>query len=195
MSQRTLPKSTPLFIMGLALIALGVVAMATPAIAGKAVVIIIGVMMTAAGLLQLFTGYRSEGWSSRLPPMILGIITLLCGLAFLGEPWIGLQFITLILAIAFAVEGIWKIVASFSYRPASGWFAVLGSGLVSLLLGYLIYAQWPSSELWAVGILVGANLLITGVALLAVAVTVRRLKDLFEEKPSEEEESGAEAES
>ena len=105
-------------------------------------------------------------------------IVALCGLGLLGEPWVGMKFITLVLAIFFVVEGIWKIIASFSYRPASGWLLILASGVLTLFLGLLIWKQWPVSGLWAVGILVGVNLLMTGISMVALASTVRRLKSL-----------------
>ena len=76
----------------------------------------------------------------------------------LAHPWLGLAVLTLVMAVYFVVEGIWKIVASFSFRPATGWLAVLASGVIGLVLGGLIWMQWPLSGLWAVGILVGVDL-------------------------------------
>jgi uncharacterized membrane protein HdeD (DUF308 family) len=80
------------------------------------------------------------------------------------------------MAIFFAVEGIWKIFASFRYRPASGWLALFASGIVALVLGLIIWRQWPISGLWAIGVLVGVNLVMTGISMIAIAMTVRRLK-------------------
>ena len=119
MSEQQKVSTTPLTITGILLITSGVFAIATPAIVGKAVVMIIGAVLLLVGVVQIVSGLRSEGWSHRLPPLILGAIALLCGLGLLGEPWIGMKFIALMLAIFFVLEGIWKIIASFSYRPAS----------------------------------------------------------------------------
>ena len=80
-----------------------------------------------------------------------------------------MKFIALLLAIFFVMEGIWKIIASFSYRPASGWLAILASGVIALVLGLLIWNQWPVSGLWAVGILVGVDLLMTGISMVTLA--------------------------
>jgi uncharacterized membrane protein HdeD (DUF308 family) len=135
-------------------------------------------VLLLAGVAQIISGLRSEGWSSKLPPLILGAIAVLAGMGLLGEPWIGMKFIALLLAIFFVVEGIWKIIASFSYRPASGWFLMLASGVVALILGLLIWRQWPVSGLWAVGILVGVDLLTTGISMVALASTVRRVRKL-----------------
>ena len=176
MSDKQTPSTTPLTIMGVLLIVFGILAIATPAVAGKAVVMIIGAVLLLVGIVQIVSGLRSEGWSSKLPPLILGVIAALCGLGLLGEPWVGMKFIALMLAIFFVMEGVWKIVASFSYRPASGWLLMLASGVIALVLGVLIWRQWPVSGLWAVGILVGVDLLTTGISMLALASTIRGLR-------------------
>jgi uncharacterized membrane protein HdeD (DUF308 family) len=164
-----------LTLMGIASIILGILAIGTPAVAGKAVVLVIGVLLLVMGIVQVISALRSEGWSHKLPPLILGIITTLAGIGVLGHPLLGLTFLTLMLAVFFVIEGVWKIIASFSYRPASGWLAVLASGVITLILGGLIWAEWPVSGLWAVGILVGVDLVMTGISLVAVASTLRRL--------------------
>jgi uncharacterized membrane protein HdeD (DUF308 family) len=89
-----------------------------------------------------------------------------------------MKLIALLLAIFFVMEGIWKIIASFSYRPASGWLLMLASGVIALVLGLLIGRQWPLSGLWAIGVLVGVDLLMTGISMVVLASTVRRISDL-----------------
>ena len=171
-----MPNTTLLMLMGILLVVFGALAIATPAVAGTAVVLTIGAVLLLAGLVQIVTGLRSEGWSNKLPPLVLGVIAAIGGLALLGEPWIGMAFIALLLAGVFAVEGTWKIIAAFGYRPASGWLAMLASGVLTLVLGVLIWRQWPLSGLWAVGILVGIDLLMTGVSMMTLASTIRRMR-------------------
>lgn len=178
MTDEQIPNTASLTLMGVLLIIFGVVAIATPAVAGKAVVYVIGAMLLLAGIVQIVVGVRSEGWSSKLPPLILGVITALCGVGVLGHPLLGLSFLALLMAIFFVVEGIWKIIASFSYRPASGWLMILASGVIALVLGLMIWKQWPVSGLWAVGVLVGIDLLMTGISMVALASTVRRISNL-----------------
>ena len=108
--------------------------------------------------------------------MILGALAGFCGLGLFSEPWIGMSFIALLMAVFFVIEGIWKIVTSFSYRPASGWILMLLSGVAALVLGGMIWFEWPLSGLWAVGILVGVDLLTTGASLMALASTIRRVQ-------------------
>ncbi len=175
------PSTTALTLIGILSIVLGVVAIGTPAVAGTAVVTVIGAVLLVTGIAQIVSGLRSDGWSHKLPPLVLGIITAIAGLGVLGHPLLGLTFLTLLLVIFFVAEGLWKIVASFSYRPATGWLALLVSGIITLVLGVLIWSQWPVSGLWAVGVLVGVDLLTTGISLVAVASTVSRLKRLAED--------------
>lgn len=174
-SEQNKPNATLITVMGITLIILGILAIGTPLVAGKAVVIAIGIMLLLAGVVQVVSGLRSEGWSHKLPPLILGVVTILAGIGLLGHQIMALTFLTLLLAIFFVVEGLWKIFASFSYRPAAGWVAFLFSGVLTLFLGALIWMQWPVSGLWAVGVLVGVDLMMTGISLLALASTVRQL--------------------
>ena len=181
MTDQEAASATSLTLTGVLLIVFGVIAIATPAVAGKAVVMVIGAVLLIVGIVQIVSGLQTEGWSSKLSPLILGVIAALCGLGLLSEPWIGMKYIALLLAIFFVMEGLWKIIASFSYRPASGWLMILLSGVIALVLGLMIWRQWPVSGLWAVGILVGVDLLMTGISLVALASTMRRIRNVAAE--------------
>lgn len=176
MSEAKTPGATRLMLLGIVLIVAGALCIASPAVAGQAVVIVIGSVLIVAGLLQFFQGMRGEGWRDKVAPLILGSLMTVCGAAVWAHPWLGMETLALVLAAFFVVEGGWKIVTSFSYRPASGWLAMLGSGVAGFVLGWLIWRQWPLSGEWAVGVLVGVDLLITGAALVTLSTTIRRLK-------------------
>jgi uncharacterized membrane protein HdeD (DUF308 family) len=106
--------------------------------------------------------------------LVLGTVSALAGIAVIGHPLFGLAFLALLLMGYFVVEGVSKIVVSFRYRPAAGWTWLLASGVQSLLFGLLIWSQWPVSGMWAVGVLVGLNLLGTGLALVTLASTLNK---------------------
>ena len=107
-------------------------------------------------------------------PLILGVITRLCGILLIGHPLLGLSFLTLLLVLFFVVEGAWKMVSAFSYRSVSGWVWMLVSGMLSLILSLLIWNQWPVSGMWAVGLLVGVDLLSTGASMIVLALALRK---------------------
>jgi uncharacterized membrane protein HdeD (DUF308 family) len=161
--------------LGIALIALGVVAVLAPVVAGSALVIVIGFIMFIAGIVPIVRELKAEPSKERTMGLILGTITALAGIAVIGHPLFGLAFLTLLLVIYFVVEGVSKIVVSFRYKPAAGWTWLLASGVLSLIFGLLIWNQWPVSGMWAVGVLVGLNLLGTGLALVTLASTLKSL--------------------
>ncbi|MDH5352615.1 MAG: DUF308 domain-containing protein [Betaproteobacteria bacterium] len=152
--------------LGILLIVLGVLAVLSPAIAGGAVVSVVGVILIVAGLVQVWRALQAAG-SEKVLTLILGAIAVIAGIAVVLHPLLGLAFLTLLLAVYFAAEGVWKLFAAFRYRPLAGW--LLASGVLSLVLAWLIWSQWPISGLWAVGVLVGVNLLATGAALVTLA--------------------------
>lgn len=164
-----------LMMFGIALLVLGAVAVLVPVFAGSAVVITIGIVLLVAGIGQFIQGLKAESWGDRMMPLVLGAITGVCGILVIGHPLLGLGFLTLLLAAFLVAEGIWKIVSSFSYRSASGWVWVLFSGVLSLLLGLLIWNQWPVSGMWAVGVLVGVDLLSTGISMVLLASALGRI--------------------
>ena len=163
--------------LGIVLIALGVAAVLTPAVAGSAVVMVIGFILLVAGIVPVVRGLKAEAGMEKAMSLILGIIIALAGIAVIGHPLLGLAFLTLLLVAYFVAEGVWKIVVSFRYKPATGWKWLLASGVLSLLLGLLIWNQWPVSGMWAVGVLVGVNLFGTGLALVTLASTLNKSLD------------------
>ncbi|QDT53081.1 acid-resistance membrane protein [Caulifigura coniformis] len=184
MNDSRTPGTTRLMLSGIVLMIAGGFSMVSPAVAGKAVVIVIGAILSVAGGAQIFQGVRSEGWTHKTAPLVLGTLILLAGLAVLAHPILGLETLTLMLALFLGVEGLWKIIMSFSYRPAAGWIAMLISGLIAMALGWMIWSQWPLSGLWAVGVFVGVDLLTTGCALVVLAVTLKHVHRVIQEAAS-----------
>jgi uncharacterized membrane protein HdeD (DUF308 family) len=148
--------------LGVLLVVLGIAAILTPAVAGNAVIVVIGCILVAAGVVPILRALKTSEKLEKILSLTLGIITALAGVAVIGHPLFGLAFLTLLLMGYFIVEGVWKIAVSFRYRPATGWVWLLLSGAGSLILGLFIWGQWPVSGMWAVGVLVGMNLLGTG---------------------------------
>jgi uncharacterized membrane protein HdeD (DUF308 family) len=174
MAELKIPTGNWLLLTGVILVLLGVGSMISPAIAGNAVVYLIGGLLLLTGLVQFLVGWQTESWRQKLVRLIHGGISTVGGIAVMAHPFYGLAALSLVLAIFFGIEGIWKIVSSFSYRSVPGWVALLMSGALDLILGILIWRQWPVSGLWAVGILVGVNLFSTGMAFVALAMTWKR---------------------
>jgi membrane protein HdeD len=161
--------------LGIALIVLGIAAILTPAAAGSAVVVVIGLILLGAGVAAAIRGLQGATAMEKVLGLVVGVVTALAGIAVLAHPLFGLGLLTLLLAGYFMFDGAGKVVVAFRFRPAKGWLWLLISGGVSLLLGVLIWSQWPMSGLWAVGVLVGLNLMSTGFALLMSVSMLREI--------------------
>jgi uncharacterized membrane protein HdeD (DUF308 family) len=107
--------------------------------------------------------------------VLIAIVYVLGGVYFLTHPLLALGTLTLLLAAIILVEGILEVIAYFRMRGerGSGWLLV--NALITLLLGGLIWFHWPSSSVWAIGILVGVNLLMTGMSRLMFGFAARQL--------------------
>jgi uncharacterized membrane protein HdeD (DUF308 family) len=151
--------------VGILLVVLGALAVLAPALAGGAVVTAVGLFLLVAGIVQVGRAFRAAG-REKVLTVALGVIAMLAGIVVALHPLLGRAFLTLMLTAYFAAEGIWKVVAALRTRPRRGWAWLLASGLVSLALAWLIWRQWPLSGLWAVGVLVGVNLIVSGIALM-----------------------------
>lgn len=106
--------------------------------------------------------------------LLVGIAYLCFGVYLLLHPVLGVASLTLLLACLFLIEGILNIVLFFRMRSVQGSSWVLIDGIVTLVLGLMIYLQWPSSSAWAIGILVGISMIISGVTRVMISLAVRR---------------------
>jgi uncharacterized membrane protein HdeD (DUF308 family) len=105
----------------------------------------------------------------------VAILYLIVGLYFLLHPLIGVAAFTFALAVFFVVEGVFDLVAYFQARNAAGSGWILFDGIVTLILGLLVWRQWPSSSLWVIGTLVGISMIMTGTTRLMMGLSARRL--------------------
>lgn len=156
-------------------IVLGVIAIVEPGIAGLAVAILVGWLLIFAGVTHLITSFSGGGAARVIWQVILAIIYIIGGVYFLAHPLLGLGTLTLLLAAIILAEALLEFVAYFRRRAegGSGWLLV--NGLITLLVGGLIWFHWPSSSVWAIGTLVGVNLLMTGISRLMLGLAARRL--------------------
>ncbi len=164
-----------LIVAAILFIALGVFAIIEPAVAGLGVALLVGWLLIFGGISHFISAFEGGGARQVLFQILAGVVFLLAGYYLLTHPLLALGTLTLLLAAAIFVAGICEIIAYFRLRSeqASGW--MLANGVLALVLGAMVWLQWPSSSVWAIGTLVGVNLLFTGITRLMVALTGRRL--------------------
>ena len=156
--------------LGFALIVLGGAAIIFPFLFGLAAEQLLGWLLLFGGLIQCVHSYRTKTWSGFLLELVIGLLYLAAGFILITNPIPGIITLTLLLIVLFVADGILECIMAFRIRPAPGWGWVLVSGLVSLLIGGLIWAQFPSSSIWAIGLLVGINLIFSGVSFVSIAL-------------------------
>jgi uncharacterized membrane protein HdeD (DUF308 family) len=166
--------STISVVWGVLLIVLGMVAIGAPLLAAVAVNALVGWLIILAGIVHLMLAFRVHSAGSVIWKLLVSVAYLCVGGYALVHPLLGVASLTLLLASLFLVEGILDIVLFVKMRPIHGSSWVLIDGIVTLLLGGLIYMQWPSSSAWAIGTLVGVSLIFTGVARVAMSMAVRK---------------------
>jgi uncharacterized membrane protein HdeD (DUF308 family) len=168
--------STLSIMWGVLLIVFGMVAVSSPFLAAVAVSVVVAWLIVLAGVVHLMLGFRAHGAGSMIWKVLVGLAYLLFGAYLIMHPVLGVASLTLVLASLFLIEGILDIVLFFKMRPVGGSNWVLIDGIVTLLLGLMIYMQWPSSSAWAIGILVGVSMIISGVTRVMMSLAVRRVK-------------------
>ena len=182
MTDRQFPRTAPLYLIGTVLTLLGCLSFAAPSVAGTWVIGMLGVVLLIAGITQLITFWWAERRLQKISPLIIGLVSVVSGGGLLTEPWIGSKMVILVMSIFFVISGIWKIINAFSYRPAKGWLVLLVSGVIACILGYWLYTRTPEEALDIVGILAGIDFFLTGISMLAVAITVRQLTAVLEDR-------------
>lgn len=166
--------STLSIVWGVLLIVFGMVAVASPFIAAVAVNVAIAWLIVLAGVVHLMLAFRAHGASSMIWKLLVGLAYLFFGAYLIMHPVLAVASLTLILASLFLIEGILDIILFFKMRAMGGSSWVLVDGIITLLLGLMIYTQWPSSSAWAIGTLVGVSMIISGVTRVMMSLAVRK---------------------
>ena len=149
-------------VWGIIVLILGLLAVAMPFITGVAVTVMIGIILIAAGVAELVYTFKSRSFGEGFFRFLFGLLAILAGLSLVSQPNAGLATITLFLAIWFFVDGIITLIQGFRWRPFDGWGWMVFSGIVSIILGVMIWRQFPVSAVWLVGVLVGIRLIFAG---------------------------------
>jgi uncharacterized membrane protein HdeD (DUF308 family) len=172
----TLHEHWVLFLVeGVVLLVLGATAVVLPAIATLAVTILIGWLFLVSGIIGLVTTFwmrNAPGFWWALLSAVLGIVV---GIMLLASPLTGAFSLTLVLVAFFVIEGVASIMFALDHRKemSGQWGWMLASGIIDLALAIMIFAGLPSTAAWAVGLLVGINMIFGGSALIAMALHAR----------------------
>ncbi len=160
---------------GIVLLILGILAIVVPLVATVAVTVLIGWLLLMSGVVGLIATLRSRGAPGFWWSLISALIGVAAGIVLLAWPLSGALSLTMILTVFLVLEGVVSILYALEHkRELSGrWGVMLFSGVVDLFLAGIIFAGLPGTAAWAIGLLVGVNLVFGGSALIAMALHAR----------------------
>lgn len=157
------------------LIVAGIFGIAEPGIAAMGVALLVGWLLVFGAVMHFVAAFKGGGTKQVIFQVLVGLVYLAGGLYFLTHTLLAVATLTLLLSCVILAVGVIEIVSYFRLRGegASSW--ILMNGIITLLLGGLIFFHWPSSSVWAIGTLVGINLLMTGISRLMFGLAARKL--------------------
>jgi uncharacterized membrane protein HdeD (DUF308 family) len=160
---------------GILMFICGILAISLPLASSIGIIILLAWLILFAGISHLIFAFHSHSIGGFLWQILLALIYGAAAIYMLMNPLLGVLSLTLVLAVFLLVEGILELALYFRIRQVrhAGW--VLFDGIVTLILGILIWAQWPSSAVWVIGTLVGISLIFSGISRFMLSLAVRHL--------------------
>ncbi len=158
---------------GLLLILVGVIALSYEFLATAVAVDVIGLFLMALGVIELVQAFRHQRWQGFFLFLVGGIASMVAGFLLWRRPVVGMAVLTLMMASYFLVIGLFRALgALFTRHPGWGWGFF--SGVVGIVLGVMIWSEWPSSSLWVIGMFVAISLIFQGWNYVMLALVARR---------------------
>jgi len=170
-------------VLSIILIIFGFLAIALPMVSSIGVAIVIGWMVIFAGITQLVHAFQSTGIGHIAWKVLVALIYLAAGVSLIALPAAGVAGLTLVLGVFLFAEGIADVVAYFATRKSGNSPWMLLDGIITLLLGFMIWNRWPSSSLWVIGTLVGISMVMTGTTRLMMTLAIRKLASHLSDTP------------
>jgi uncharacterized membrane protein HdeD (DUF308 family) len=154
------------------MVVFGTIAIGSAVVATVAATVLFGFLLLAGGISTIISAFYAGRWSGMLVHLLIGVLYTVVGLMIINRPAASAIELTLIIAFFLIFGGIFRVVYALAER-FTGWGWVLLNGGVSLLLGLLVYKQWPASGLWIIGLFVGIELIFNGWAWIMLSIGLR----------------------
>jgi uncharacterized membrane protein HdeD (DUF308 family) len=168
-----------LLLLGIVQVICGALALAIPVAASLAAAIVAGALLLVSGIFQLIHAFSIRPWRGAALPIIGGVLYVVAGALLLAFPVSGALTLTIVVAALLIGDGVLRIMLARTIRAMTGSGWMLAAGIASVLVGILLLIGWPLTGLFALGVLLGINLLLTGATngALAAAFRTRRHRE------------------
>jgi uncharacterized membrane protein HdeD (DUF308 family) len=162
--------------LGIVLIVLGMIAIGSTFVMTIASVFFFGWLLIIGGVMEVIHAFWHKRWAGFFLDLLTGILYVVAGWMMVTNPAQSALLLTLVIAMFLVFEGVFRIVAALAARyPHWGW--VMFNGVISLILGVMIWRQWPYSGLWVIGLFVGIEMLLNGWSLVMLSLAGRKLPE------------------
>jgi uncharacterized membrane protein HdeD (DUF308 family) len=159
--------------LGIVYVVAGFIALGSVVMATAAAVWVVGIMMIIAGVTEVISAFQVKTWGRFFFWLLLGVLYIFAGFVAFENTLLTAIWLTLILGAALVASGIVRVFLGFNMRGGSPWVWVVISGLITLLLGVVILAHWPYSGLYALGIILGVDLVFAGASWIGLGMGLR----------------------
>ncbi|MGI9400501.1 MAG: HdeD family acid-resistance protein [Rhizobiaceae bacterium] len=160
--------------LGILLLVMGVISIASPLMATIVIKIFAGWMIIIAGIFEVVHAFSTRDWGGFFWNLIVGLLYVFVGgwLAFF--PLTGIIALTVLLAVMFVGEGVMKLIMATGMDREDGRLWIVISGVAALIVGIMLFLGLPSTATWAIGLLIGINFIFSGWAFLAVSLFAKK---------------------
>ncbi len=159
--------------LGILFVILGVIGLGMTFALTMVSMLFFGIILIIGGAVQLAEAFRCKGWKGVVWHVLIGLLYLAAGIFMILSPAGAAVTLTLFLAIVLIAAGVFRIIMAFQMRMYGSWFWPFLSGITSIILGGLIYAQWPVSGLWIIGLFIAIEMILHGWAYIFVALAAK----------------------
>ena len=165
-----------LLVLGVIFVVLGSIGILMVPIMTLSAVTMFGVFMIIGGILQLYHSIKkSEGWTSKVVQILISLIYLFGGIVTIANPVLASTVLTLFLAGSLVGIGILRIVTAFQNKETlKSWIWIVISGILSIIIGFMIGLHWPVSSIWALGLFISIDLIFSGWTYIFFALAAKK---------------------
>jgi uncharacterized membrane protein HdeD (DUF308 family) len=160
--------------LGVVYVVAGFIALGSVMIATVASVLVVGVMMIIAGVVELINAFQIKTWGKFLFWALLGVLYIVAGFVTFENPLLAAVLLTLILGASLVASGVVRLFLAFSMGRQMPWVWVALSGVITLLLGLLILARWPINSVYILGLFLGIDLIMAGASWIGLGFGLHR---------------------
>jgi uncharacterized membrane protein HdeD (DUF308 family) len=159
--------------LGLGLLVVGALALVFPIFSTLVAALFVGWVFLVSGGFMVFGAFSIHGTGPFFGALLLGLLSIGAGVFLIFNPLAGAVALTLLVGVIFIFQGAFEIFFAFETRPHDGWVGMLISGIASVVMAVLIAAGWPAISLVVLGILLGVNLITTGIGYIMISRSLR----------------------